>query len=42
MLNSISAVYDYIINEDKATLITPVYGALREAEALASSYGIRY
>ena len=45
VLNSISAVYDYIIIGDKATLINPCspcpYGALEKVEALASSYGIR-
>ena len=44
MLNSISAVYDYMINGDKATLVSPyvapVHGALEEVEELASSYGI--
>ena len=39
----ISAVYDHIINGDKATLISPCSPCpwLEAAEALVSSYGIR-
>ena len=44
VLDNISAVYDYISLETKhhwSVPVAPVHGALEEAEALASSYGIR-